>query len=177
MSTVVLPPRPPWVMVDLDTTGPVLGLEVAGVIQPPDRLQALVSSDEPLADASISFTTSLGQALSLGYEKVDDRHLMVWLDSVGLSAGRGILRVIGRDLAGNTSALDWAVLIDRPRAFDVEATTAKAFEVSAAVTTTYDTETEVLGAFGVDALPLHPFETETGALGAFTTETEMATDG
>lgn len=177
MSTVVLPPRPPWVVVALDTTGPALALDAVGVVQPPDRLTVAVDADEDLVDLSAVFTPSDDQAHALGYQWLDARHAVLALDSVGLPSGRGTLLVIGRDRAGNTGSVRHDVFIDRPRLHDCTTEVLGAFEVSTAMPDSFSIETTVLAGFDLLVRIEKAFENDTEALGAFTTETEMTSDG
>lgn len=140
--TVLLAPPPPYLMLTLDTAGPVLSVTAPGVVQPPDVLLVTATSNESLAEVQATFTDALGQATALGVE-VHGLSVVLQMPTVGLGSGRGVLQILARDQACNTSSVQVPVLLDRPRAFDVLAETIPEFMMTTDINAALALSTDV----------------------------------
>jgi hypothetical protein len=171
--SLVLAPPPPWVTIDLDTTGPALVFEPApSRAQPPDSLLAVAASDEPLGEVRAWFADAGGAEQPLGVE-VDGLAVRVLLPTVGLTTGPGSLVVLARDLSCNTSRTALLVYIDRPRPFDLQGATMGTSGTQASASGGYDLQAEPAPTALLQARPeaTHDLQAETAA--AFTLDSEM----
>lgn len=148
----------PYVVVGLDTRPPAVRLEAQGRVEPPDPLVVVARADEPVGVVRARFSDASGVSWLVGHERVDALTVRVEMPTVGVATGRGTLRLEVLDLACNATTLDWAVLIDRPRAYDVRVETRHTQDVLVVHHYSYEVSA-IVGASSVVSLsPDHSYE-------------------
>lgn len=148
MSAVLLPGRS-WVLLDLDTTPPVLAIDAAGVVQPPEDLVVTVTSSEPVGTVEAEFRDPLGARWPVGVALDGPGVLRLTVGTTGMSTGAGLLHLLVRDLAGNATEADWPVFVDRPAPFSVTGWTEPLYALRASEAGPFEVEAETGSVFAL----------------------------
>lgn len=132
------------VTLTLDTRPPVVSVVAPSRVEPSEDLPVRVVSNEPLGPVSILLVTVMGQRMSLGFHRPDERTITLTVPTGALPGGPSTLYLTLADEVLNLVEKQVAFEVVRPEAhFDVDLDIANAHEVTLTLNGGYDVELTV----------------------------------
>ncbi len=107
------------VLVELDTTPPIVSVVGSGTVTPPDEVNFTVTSSEEIGWLDLTFTDATGERHDVGSRRLTDSSVFVTIPSVLVPRGSATFRATVADTVSNVAVVSKTVNVVGTRPFDV----------------------------------------------------------
>lgn len=140
MVLLTIVTSPAWVEIILDTKPPKVKIAAVESVTPPAAWVVRLTADEDIEGGEFIAQDSLGRAVAVGYEALDDRTLVVSVPTEGLTAGPLVLEGLVWDEVENTVPVVVQSFVQGVAAFEVEMTLGPSYDVNLRIDRAYTVE-------------------------------------
>jgi hypothetical protein len=161
MTSLAYQRKPPFVILELDTVGPTLDVDVRSGIDPPDVLEIDVTSNEDLSIPQVGFVSADGGVFNLGIEQITPRSIYVTMPTVSMPEGESSVVVSASDDFGNRSVVTMPVLVGGARILDADSILGAAYDVDHEFDRWVELDTMMGSGFDVESEIDHAYEVDT----------------